>query len=139
MEKIFELKATTQKSYWKKAHVIECEDGTIQLKSYDTIVCEIKNGKFEKLWNGYSKTTKAHINDFRKLYNLPPINKKEWQNMECANVCKTRYMVACYGLFGERKFENYFDNYYDAQKQCDELNELHNGALYYYDVIWENV
>ena len=78
-----ELKATTQKSYYKKAEVIEDRFGNKRLKSYNTIVAEItKKGKFERLWEGYSKTTMNHVNDFRKENGLEIINAKEWKKME---------------------------------------------------------
>lgn len=55
------------------------EDGHIILKSYYTDVCEIDNYNcFNKLWYGYSKTTLKHINIFRQLFNLQPMNKMEW-------------------------------------------------------------
>ena len=78
------LQATTQKSYYGKAKIYE-KDGRIILRSYNTdvIAIDVKNGCFERLWNGYSKTTMAHINDFLRLYNMPSINKKEWFGMPC--------------------------------------------------------
>ena len=40
-----------RKSFYGKAHLIHTDDGTIQLQSYNTIVCEIdKNGVFRMLW-----------------------------------------------------------------------------------------
>lgn len=77
------LKATTQKSYYGKAIVIEDKFGNKRLKSYKTIVAEItKKGKFKRLWEGYSQTTMNHINEFRKENGLEKINAKEWKNMQ---------------------------------------------------------
>ena len=45
--KTFELKATTQKSYYRKAFVLQDASGNVFLQSYDTIVCGIVNGEFE--------------------------------------------------------------------------------------------
>lgn len=90
MEKItivksWELKATSQKSFYKKAYVLEDEEGNFFLQSYDTIVCGIVNGIFKKFWNGYSKTTQTHINDFRKCYNMGKLYKKEWDSLSVDN------------------------------------------------------
>ena len=41
--KTFELKATTQKSYYRKAFVLQDASGNVFLQSYDTIVCGIVN------------------------------------------------------------------------------------------------
>ena len=77
------LKATTQKSYYGKAIVIEDKFGSKRLKSYNTIVAEItKKGEFKRLWEGYSQTTMNHINDFRKENGLETINAKEWKKLE---------------------------------------------------------
>lgn len=58
-----------RKSFYGKAHVIEHPDGTKQLKSYDTTVCEItKDGTFRLLWDGRTQTTNRHIKEFRKQF-----------------------------------------------------------------------
>lgn len=78
-----ELKATTQKSYYGKAIVIEDKFGNKRLKSYKTIVAEItKKGKFKRLWEGYSQTTMNHINEFRRENGLEKIKAKEWKNLK---------------------------------------------------------
>ena len=47
-----------RKSFYGKAYLIERDDGTKQLKSYNTIVCEIRQGgEFVRLWDDYSATT----------------------------------------------------------------------------------
>lgn len=80
-----ELKATSQKSFYKKAYVLEDEKGNLFLQSYDTIVCGIINGIFKKFWGGYSRTTKAHVNDFRKAHNMETLYKKEWKSLSVEN------------------------------------------------------
>ncbi len=71
-----------RKSFYGKARVIE-KDGEKLLKSYDTIVCKIdKNGNFVRCWNDYSRTTAAHVDSFRRLFDLPGISKKAWQALE---------------------------------------------------------
>lgn len=56
------------KSFYGKALVIELDDGTKQLQSYNTIVGEIKNGKYFQLWDGKSQTTSRHIKEFKKQF-----------------------------------------------------------------------
>ena len=81
--KVYELAATSQKSYYGKAKVIEDENGEIYLQSYYTLVCYInKNGDIKRLWPGYSVTTMKHINDFLDLFNKPGGGKKWWDSLE---------------------------------------------------------
>ena len=70
--RIFELPALNgRKSFYGKAHCIELDDGTKQLQSYNTIVCEIDaQGNYKKLWDGNTNTTNTHIKSFKKFYNL---------------------------------------------------------------------
>ena len=80
---VYELKAISQKSFYGKACIIETAKGYKLLQSYDTIVlCISRNGKVYKTWNGYSVTTKNHINDFLFAFNKPGYNKKELENLE---------------------------------------------------------
>lgn len=67
---IYELSARfdRRKSFYGKAHVIELDDGTKQLQSYDTIVGEIRNNEYIQLWDGKSQTTTRHINEFKKQF-----------------------------------------------------------------------
>ena len=65
-----------------RAVIIPTENGYI-LKSYYTNVCKIVNGKFIKLWGGYSNTTLKHINAFRAHYHFPMISKREWIELTC--------------------------------------------------------
>ena len=60
---------TTRKSFYGKAKVLVQDNGTIQLQSYNTIVCEIDtHNNFNMLWNGKSNTTTRHINEFKKQF-----------------------------------------------------------------------
>ena len=97
--KSFELKATTQKSYYRKAFVLQDEKGNVFLQSYDTVVCGIVDGSFIRYWDGYSVTTMNHINDFCKLYNIPKMNKKAWTDtpIKCSPVPHEDYVVANMG------------------------------------------
>jgi hypothetical protein len=83
--KTFELIPTRNKSYYGKAKVIQVNENLIQLQSYNTIVCEIDNGKFKRLWSGYSATTMKHINDFLNLYNIDGGGKSWWTQQPVEN------------------------------------------------------
>lgn len=75
-------KYTRQKSFYGKARVIKTGKKSL-LRSYDTIVCGINTkGKFVRLWNDYSVTTMAHINEYRQQNGMPALSKKEWLEME---------------------------------------------------------
>ena len=75
-----ELKATTQKSYYKKAYVLKYGNNLF-LRSYNTIVCGIVNGKFIRYWDGYSSTTMKHVNDFRMQHGLTHLRKRDWDKI----------------------------------------------------------
>ena len=70
-----------RKSFYGKAHVIERNDG-VYLRSYDTIVCRIVNGTFQRLWDGYSATTMRHVNSFLDEYGIPGGGKAWWDHQE---------------------------------------------------------
>ena len=83
--KIYELPAygDTRKSFYGKAHVVE-ENGEIKLLSYATFVAKISNGKFVRLWDGYSATTMRHVNAFLKFFDMEGGGKKWWSEQEVA-------------------------------------------------------
>ena len=84
--KMFELKPTNgRKSFYGKATVIEYDNGDIELKSYDTIVARISDGKFKRLWNGYSATTMNHVNSFVNLFGIDGGGKNWWTSLEICN------------------------------------------------------
>lgn len=60
----------SRKNFYGKAKVIEHDNGTIQLQSYDTIVCEIVGGVFRMLWDGKTQTTTRHIKEFKYQFNI---------------------------------------------------------------------
>lgn len=80
-----ELKATTQKSYYKKAYVLK-DGNNLFLRSYNTIVCGIVNGKFLRYWDGYSSTTMKHVNDFRVQNGLTSLRKRDWDEIPVSEV-----------------------------------------------------
>lgn len=67
--RIFELvpRYDTRKSFYGKARVVDHENGTIELQSYDTIVSRCINGKVEELGK-WSQTTTRHQKEFRKQF-----------------------------------------------------------------------
>lgn len=73
-----------RKSFYGKAQVIEQDNGDIELQSYDTIVARIRNGNFERLWDGYSATTMNHINSFLDTFGISGGGKAWWISLEVA-------------------------------------------------------
>ena len=74
------------KSFYKKAKVYRDNNGTLFLKSYDTIVAEIKDqivepdeSKQVKVNGWYSMTTARHINDFLYQHGFKTMTKKEME------------------------------------------------------------
>lgn len=83
MKTIYELTPTNnRKSFYGKAKVIEKDNGDIELRSYETIVARIRNGKFERLWDGYSATTMNHINSFLDTFGINGGGKAWWIALE---------------------------------------------------------
>lgn len=74
-----------RKSFYGKARVIERENGDIELLSYDTIVARVRQGRFEKLWDGYSMTTMSHINAFIDAMGIEGGGKAWWVALEVAS------------------------------------------------------
>lgn len=81
--KAYELEPiNNRKSFYGKAEVIEHDNGNIELRSYNTIVARIKDGKFERLWDGYSMTTMNHVNAFANLFGINGKGKAWWDSLE---------------------------------------------------------
>ena len=77
--KQFELKPKYQKSFYGKAIVEEHSNGDKYLVSYRTVVCMIDGSSaFHRYWDGYSATTAKHIDEFRRVYGMSGMSKKEW-------------------------------------------------------------
>lgn len=72
----------TVKSFYGRANVIIMEDDTIVLRSYDTDVVRIRDGKIERLWDDYSRTTMRHVSSFARQHGFSIPNKKAWDSME---------------------------------------------------------
>lgn len=68
-----------QKSFYGKAKIIKGK-GIIKLKSYDTIIAEIKNGRLHI--NGfYSATSTRHLKEFIRQNGFKTGTKKELEKM----------------------------------------------------------
>ncbi len=65
----FELTARydSRKSFYGKAHVIDCGGGVYELRSYNTIVSRCVNGKVEHLGK-WSQTTSRHQREFERQF-----------------------------------------------------------------------
>ena len=84
--KTFELKPTNgRKSFYGKAAVTEKDNGDIELRSYNTIVARIRNGKFERLWDGYSATTMNYVNSFIDTFGIDGGGKAWWTSLVVYN------------------------------------------------------
>ena len=133
MKNTYELKATSQKSYYGKAAVIENEDGTKSLRSYETIVCtyDPETGKFTRLWGGWSRTTANHINDFRRLFGLAPLNKKELESIPVSGPTATgeRYKVEFSNGFVSWVANTIFDSASAAWDFAEKVMETRNYTI----------
>lgn len=131
--KIFKLQATTQKSYYGKAIVIEDNQGNKILQSYATQVAKIdKNGNLQKLWNGYSQTTMHHIIDFCKLYNVNFAGtKKAWEQLDNTATTQERYKIEFSNGFVNWTPNTIFDNYEDAEEYADKIAQECNYTIGY--------
>jgi len=78
-----DLKPTNQKSFYGKAQINKKAPDCVELYSYGTLVCQFNliSGKFTRIWRNYSATTMKHINDFRNMYALKSMGKKEWESL----------------------------------------------------------
>ncbi len=68
---VFELNAKydRRKSFYGKAQVIDYGNGYMELKSYNTIVSRVNNGKVEHLGK-WSQTTSRHQREFEKQFSF---------------------------------------------------------------------
>lgn len=125
------LQATSQASFYGKAKVL-LEGDFIYLKSYNTIVAAIDistpDYTFTRLWKGYSVTTLKHINDFRQLYNLPAINKKEWLELPCfMSDPEPLYRVIIRNGYYSHKQQALFTEK-EAEKEVERLEALYQDG-----------
>lgn len=74
-----------RKSFYGKAVVIEKDNGDVDLKSYYTVVCGIRNGRFVRFWGNYSSTTMRHIKAFCDAYSIECGGKQWWNLLEISD------------------------------------------------------
>lgn len=76
--RVYELQPNdSRKSFYGKALIINFDNGSKALQSYQTIVAiETPDGKLHRTWDGWSATTGRHIRAFAG------INKSEWDELE---------------------------------------------------------
>lgn len=139
MEKIFNLIPVNQGSFYGKAKVIEKEDGSILLKSYDTIVCgftpDEETGEivFKRFWSGYSVTTMKHVNDFVEQYKNMTCQvltggKKWWLSLPCESE-KQLYKITISNGFYNHVSPSLF-TYDEAIKEQERLENMYQGRAY---------
>ena len=66
------------KSFYGKAKIRRRGDGVVELLSYNTVVCYLKDGEIHRRWSGYSATTMRHINSFLKHFGIVGGGKTWW-------------------------------------------------------------
>lgn len=126
------LVATLQKSYYGKAKV-RIENGVEILRSYDTDVFayDTINGNIMKLWNGYSKTTMNHINDFLLQHGFPTIGKKEWLSLPCENDEPVYNVYMSNGFYTHKG--TYLLTEKEAEKEVERLTANNQYRMAWYD------
>lgn len=126
------LKATLQKSYYNKAIIFE-DDNYIVLRSYNTDVLAIdkSNNKLLRLWNGWSRTTSKHINDFLMLYGFATLNKKEWLSMNCINPQQTYNIYMSNGFFTYKS--NCLLTIDEIEQEVARIKENNNRVCVWYE------
>lgn len=131
MNTSYNLIPSRQKSYYGKAKVIE-DGGAYSLQSYETIVCRFDaNGGFVRLWGGWSATTAKHVNDFRRLFGLDPLSKKEWESLPVENGSGERYKVEFSNGFVSWTAGTIFDSYDDADSFGESIAEARGWRVCY--------
>lgn len=75
-----------QKSFYKKAVVRDFSTPrgeSVFLYSYGTPVAAVINGRFRRIWGGWSATTARHIDAFCTMMGIPPFGKRTWNALAC--------------------------------------------------------
>lgn len=75
----------SHKSFYGKAIVKSIPSGVV-LQSYNTDVCAFVNGRFMRLWSGYSATTMRHVNSFAAYCGMNEGGKKWWDSLEIERI-----------------------------------------------------
>lgn len=82
--RVYELQPNDgRKSFYGKALIINLDNGTKALQSYQTIVAvETPDGKLHRTWDGWSATTGRHLRAFGFE------GKKQWDSLEVEKLSK---------------------------------------------------
>ena len=70
----------SRKSFYNKCYVIKDNNNDLTCYSYNTPVCRF-DGKFHRLWSGYSATSMRHINAFAAYCGIKAGGKKWWDSL----------------------------------------------------------
>lgn len=110
--KIFDLYPIDGRSdFYGKAKVVE-DAGFAFLKSYDTIVACIHNGKLHRFWPGSSATTSRHLRSFCNHYSIVCPTVKEWKAMEIENFPENQWdNLNIPDSFWKRRESTYYSYY----------------------------
>lgn len=126
------LKATLQKDYYKKA-IVKITDDFIILQSYNTDVIAIDRHTKElvRLWNGWSKTTSIHINDFLIQNGYKTINKKEWLKMKCLNNDPVYNVYLSTGFYTHKS--NILLTEFEAENEIERIQNNNSRVYAWYE------
>lgn len=81
MKRFYLSPVDSHKSFYGKAIVKPIPGGVI-LQSYETDVAACIDGRFIRLWSGYSATTMRHVNAFAAYCGLNKGGKKWWDSLK---------------------------------------------------------
>ena len=119
-----------QKSFYGKAKE-RTENGETILQSYNTDVCKIdRDGNFHKLWNGYSKTTLAHVVAFCVEHGIEYGGKKWWVSLPYHGEKTEQFIVHRTNGYFSWKSQVVFDDEDDAQAFADSFNKGFYGYAF---------
>lgn len=116
--KIYELKPTSQKSFYGKAIVQVDDNGNETLYSYNTpIIKKMVDGTYKKLWDGWTATAGKHIKAFSGL------NKAAFMGLEQgANIMKTFNEI-------QKDIEKSYQTIKENNKKIDELVSTYSNIM----------
>ena len=94
--KFYELPCYDRQSFQGRAHVIENDDGTRTLASYNTLICRFNpyTHELEKLDPTATNTTRRHISAFLRFCGIPDIRGRKWDSLPLHTAVDTREVCA---------------------------------------------
>ena len=81
MKRFYLSPVDSHKSFYGKA-IVKSIPGGVILQSYNTDVAACIDGRFIRLWSGYSATTMRHVNAFAAYCGLREGGKKWWDSLK---------------------------------------------------------